>query len=153
VTQAAQLLDEYKMVRFNRDSGNLAVVSQGRVAAHYYIQAESVATFNEMLERTGSVDDAFLMRVICSATEFRNMRFGEWKAFKTADLDRCLDLNEVNTSTQRITSVEGNRQGVVSIRRGHAHRAATKNGGVVVVFVLVVVVGVVVASLTWLPPA
>jgi activating signal cointegrator complex subunit 3 len=86
VTQAAQLLDEYKMVRFNRDSGNLAVVSQGRVAAHYYIQAESVATFNEMLERTGSVNDAFLLRVICAATEFRNMKVRQEELSELASL-------------------------------------------------------------------
>jgi replicative superfamily II helicase len=50
------------------------VVNNGRVAAHFYIQAESVATFNEMFEQSEYLSDADLFRIICSATEFRNMK-------------------------------------------------------------------------------
>ena len=50
VTEAAKLLDSNKMLRLHLQSGNLSVADSGRVAAHFYIQAESVATFNDMLE-------------------------------------------------------------------------------------------------------
>ena len=35
---AARVLDERKMVRYNPDSGNLAVTNLGRVASHFYIR-------------------------------------------------------------------------------------------------------------------
>lgn len=74
VTDAAKLLDSNKMLRLDLQSGNLGVAESGRVAAHFYIQAESVATFNEMLARTEEPTDGDLCRVICSATEFCNMK-------------------------------------------------------------------------------
>jgi activating signal cointegrator complex subunit 3 len=75
VTEAAKLLDLNKMVRFDaNNSGNLSVADRGRVAANYYIQAESIASFNELLGRTPSPSDADLCRVICAATEFANMK-------------------------------------------------------------------------------
>lgn len=82
VQQAAKLLDETKMLRYHLDSGNLAVTDLGRVAAHFYIQAASVAIFNEKLGYTESPSDADLCNLICCATEFENVRirqeeFGE----------------------------------------------------------------------------
>ena len=46
--EAAKLLDERKMVRYNPDSGNLAVTSLGRVASHFYIrnQVSSIHFFH-----------------------------------------------------------------------------------------------------------
>jgi activating signal cointegrator complex subunit 3 len=75
VTEAAKLLDSNKMLRFDANkSGNLSVADRGRVAANYYIQAESIASFNEMFAMTASPSDADLCRVICAATEFANMK-------------------------------------------------------------------------------
>ena len=75
VIEAAKLLDERKMVRYNPDSGNLAVCNLGRVASHFYIRNQSVATFNEMLEkRRASPTDADLLHVMCCADEFENVR-------------------------------------------------------------------------------
>jgi activating signal cointegrator complex subunit 3 len=74
VADAAKLLHDYKMIRYSVETGNLGVADSGRVAAHFYIQAESVATFNEMLALREHVSDADLCRVICSATEFQNMK-------------------------------------------------------------------------------
>lgn len=74
VTQAAKLLDSNKMIRFDPRSGNLGVVDTGRVAAHFYIQAESVATFNDMFARTLVPTDKDLCRVLCAATEFQSMK-------------------------------------------------------------------------------
>lgn len=73
--EAAKLLDERQMVRYNPDSGNLAVCNLGRVASHFYIRNQSIATFNEMLEkRRASPRDADLLHVMCCADEFENVR-------------------------------------------------------------------------------
>lgn len=74
VKQAAKQLDESKMIRANLESGNLSAVSNGRVAAHFYIQEASIATFNERLEGSRASTDADLTRTICSATEFQNLK-------------------------------------------------------------------------------
>ena len=75
VIEAAKLLDQRKMVRYSPASGNLAVCNLGRVASHFYIRNQSVATFNEMLEkRRASPTDADLLHVMCCADEFENVR-------------------------------------------------------------------------------
>jgi len=74
VTEAAKLLDSNKMLRLDGPTGNLGVADSGRIAAHFYIQAESVATFNETLDRIVTPSDSDLCRLICSATEFCNMK-------------------------------------------------------------------------------
>ena len=68
--EAAKLLDDRKMARYNPDSGNLAVTSLGRVASHFYIRNQNVATFNKMMEKGGaSPTDADLLHVMCCAGE------------------------------------------------------------------------------------
>jgi activating signal cointegrator complex subunit 3 len=74
VQNAAKLLDERRMLRYDPKSGNLAVTDHGRVASHFYIQNESVATFNELLARIPHASDADLMHVICNACEFVNVK-------------------------------------------------------------------------------
>mmetsp|Transcript_15719 Transcript_15719/g.29656 ORF Transcript_15719/g.29656 Transcript_15719/m.29656 type:complete len:2127 (-) Transcript_15719:145-6525(-) len=74
VKDAAKLLDNYKMIRYDPESGNLAVTDLGRVASHFYIQSESIARFNELLEHRISPSDTDLMDVICHASEFENVR-------------------------------------------------------------------------------
>lgn len=49
INQAAKTLDEFRMVRFDPRSGNLAVTDMGRNCSHYYIRHESVSVFNEQL--------------------------------------------------------------------------------------------------------
>lgn len=72
--EAAKLLDERKMARFNPDSGNLAVTNLGRVASHFYIRNQSVATFNEMMEKKRvSPTDADLLHIMCCAGEFLDL--------------------------------------------------------------------------------
>ena len=74
IRDAAKLLDERRMIRYDPGSGNLAVTDLGRVASHFYIQNESVSTFNHMLERSPFPDDSTLLHVICSACEFENVK-------------------------------------------------------------------------------
>ena len=74
VQDAAKLLDERRMLRYHRESGNLAITDLGRVASHFYIQNESVLTFNSELEQEKVRTDADLLSLICSACEFENVR-------------------------------------------------------------------------------
>ncbi|KAL7563665.1 hypothetical protein ACA910_013398 [Epithemia clementina (nom. ined.)] len=50
ITEAAKQLEQNQMIRYHADSGNLSMTHKGKVAAHYYIQTESIATFNDMLK-------------------------------------------------------------------------------------------------------
>ena len=74
VQQAVTLLAQNKMMNFHPGSGNLSMTDLGRVAAHFYVQAESVKTFNDMMELNPSPSDSDLCRIIASATEFTNLR-------------------------------------------------------------------------------
>jgi activating signal cointegrator complex subunit 3 len=74
VVDAAKTLDRSKMINFHPETGQFSVAERGRVAAHFYIQAESIASFDELLDLGPSPSDASLLRVVCAATEFTNMR-------------------------------------------------------------------------------
>jgi activating signal cointegrator complex subunit 3 len=74
IMEAAKVLERNKMMRYHHESGNLGVVDIGRVAAHFYIQAESVSRFNEKLMRDPSPSDESLCHLICCASEFENVR-------------------------------------------------------------------------------
>ena len=64
VIEAAKALDSCQMVRYDRSSGNLSATENGRIAAHFYIQSESISTFNEMLQFRTHPDDADLLRPV-----------------------------------------------------------------------------------------
>jgi activating signal cointegrator complex subunit 3 len=74
VKGAAKMLDELRMITYDVDSGNVANTDMGRVASYYYIQTESVATFNEMLDRKPFPSEADLIHVVCCAKEFENVK-------------------------------------------------------------------------------
>jgi activating signal cointegrator complex subunit 3 len=74
VTEAAKLLEANKMISFHAMSGNLSVKDKGHVAAHYYIQAESIEVFNERFSRSMVPTDSDLCRTICLANEFNNLK-------------------------------------------------------------------------------
>lgn len=84
VTNASTRLGTNGMIKYDRGSGNLSAMNQGRVAAHFYIQAESVEIFNEMLR--SSMTDARVLRVIASATEFQNMKVRQEELDELAEL-------------------------------------------------------------------
>lgn len=74
VKDAAKVLDSYKMIRYDVASGNLAVTDLGRVASQFYIRAESVSRFNEMLQRNVSPTPSDLVGILCNAHEFENVK-------------------------------------------------------------------------------
>jgi activating signal cointegrator complex subunit 3 len=70
--EAAQILDNNRMVRFDRRTGNLATCDLGRVASHYYIRCESINIYNEMLRE--QMTEAEIFHVIAHSKEFDNIR-------------------------------------------------------------------------------
>lgn len=90
VTQAAKDLDSNMMVRANNEAGNLGAVDKGRVAAHYYIQSETIQTFNEELR--GELNDVKLCRLICSAQEFQGLKIRPDEMEELQSLSRSCPL-------------------------------------------------------------
>jgi len=86
ITEAAQLLSSNEMIRHNIENGNLSVCQKGKVAAHFYVQAESIETFNEMMREKQVYGDGFLIKLVCSATEFRNMKVRQEELSELASL-------------------------------------------------------------------
>lgn len=74
VRDAAAYLSTNRMINFDPQSGNLGMTTLGRVAAHFYIQAESVMTFNDSMTVKPLPTDADLLMLVVSATEFENVR-------------------------------------------------------------------------------
>lgn len=121
INTAALFLDKNRMLRYHIESGNLGVVDMGRVAAHFYIQAESVSTFNEKLENDPSPSDQKLAHVICCAAEFENVRIRQEELSEIGDIiekacpleviqpvhepsDKCLVLMQAFISRHNIRS-------------------------------------------------
>mmetsp|Transcript_20166 Transcript_20166/g.43517 ORF Transcript_20166/g.43517 Transcript_20166/m.43517 type:complete len:2151 (-) Transcript_20166:75-6527(-) len=86
ITEAAQLLVGNEMIRYNVNTGNLSVAQKGKVAAHFYVQAESIETFNEMMRDREQYTDGFLIKLVCSATEFRGMKVRQEELSELATL-------------------------------------------------------------------
>ncbi|KAG7363458.1 DEAD/DEAH box helicase domain protein [Nitzschia inconspicua] len=105
VREAATTLSHEMMVSFDPRSGNLSMTTLGRVAAHFYIQAESVATFNETMHLKPLPTDSDLMRMVCSANEFENLRVRQEEQSELDDLQAKCPLplegpvNDASTKT------------------------------------------------------
>ncbi|OQR84785.1 hypothetical protein ACHHYP_12807 [Achlya hypogyna] len=70
--QAAETLEACRMIRFDQSRGEFALTNLGRVASHYYITHGTIETFNDLLAR--DMDDATVLNVICSSTEFEQVK-------------------------------------------------------------------------------
>ena len=74
IVAAAKHLAATGMIAYGPDSGNLAAKEMGRTAAHFYVQSESVATFNEQIGTKLVLSDSDLVYTVASAMEFQNMK-------------------------------------------------------------------------------
>eukprot|EP01027_Heterolobosea_sp_BB2_P026939 GEZU01042062.1.p1 GENE.GEZU01042062.1~~GEZU01042062.1.p1 ORF type:complete len:2174 (-),score=564.16 GEZU01042062.1:67-6525(-) len=72
VVNAAKKLDECKMIRFNEKAGTLAVTDLGRVASHYYIEHQTIMTYNEGLDR--NMSESEILKLIAMSHEFENVK-------------------------------------------------------------------------------
>ena len=68
---AALRLDRDGLVAYDRRSGALRATALGRVAAHYYVSSQSMATYNEHLKP--NLSDVELFRLFSFSGEFRHV--------------------------------------------------------------------------------
>ena len=87
IKEAAVQLDANRMLRYDPRSGNLAATELGRVASHFYLRHESIEAFNDKLKPAlvPHIDDAGALSILCSATEFEELRV---RPEELAELDR-----------------------------------------------------------------
>lgn len=87
IHEAAKVLDDARMIRYDAKSGTLAATDLGRVASHFYLQHESIEVFNEKLgldTAAGAASSArgvshdmsekAMLELVCSAQEFEQVR-------------------------------------------------------------------------------
>ncbi|PBJ73680.1 ATP-dependent RNA helicase [Trypanosoma cruzi cruzi] len=79
VSKVAEELANAGMIRYNPQTGAVDTTELGRIASHYYISHESIATFNQKMRRPDetwidSLDIGSAMNVIASASEFSQLR-------------------------------------------------------------------------------
>lgn len=72
---AAMLLDKHNMIRYDKKTGNFQVTELGRIASHYYITHDSVATYNQLLKPT--LSEIELFRVFSLSSEFKHIAVRE----------------------------------------------------------------------------
>lgn len=69
VHSAAILLEKCGLIKYERSSGKLQSTELGRIASHYYVTYDSMATYNRHLKPTMSTLDLF--RVFALSNEFK----------------------------------------------------------------------------------
>ena len=69
VHSAAVVLDRHNLIKYDRKTGGFQVTDLGRVASHYYVSHDSMATYNDLLKPT--LGDVELFRVFSASHEFR----------------------------------------------------------------------------------
>lgn len=72
IKTAAEKLDQCRMIRYDKRSGNLAVTDLGRIASHYYIKHDTIDNFNAML--FPHLSQAEALNVLCSSSEFKQLK-------------------------------------------------------------------------------
>lgn len=90
---AARTLDKARMLRFDEAHATLHCTDAGRVASHFYIQHESVETFNELLAQPTAPEltDTRLFALVSRASEFEQIRIRdeETKELDTLEEEAC----------------------------------------------------------------
>ena len=69
VHTAANILDKHGLIKYDKKSGVFQITQIGRVASHYYIKYQSMATYNELLKPTMGIIDLF--RLFSLSNEFK----------------------------------------------------------------------------------
>jgi len=72
---AACLLDKHNLIRYERKTGHFQVTELGRIASHFYITHETMATYNQLLKPT--LSEIELFRVFSLSNEFRQITVRE----------------------------------------------------------------------------
>ena len=75
VHTAACVLDKQNLVRYEKKTGNFHATELGRIASHYYLTHETIATYNQLLKPT--LSEIELFRVFSLSSEFKNINVRE----------------------------------------------------------------------------
>ena len=71
VHTAAVLLEKSHLVKYERSSGKFQSTELGRIASHYYVTYNSMATYNQHLRSSMSILELF--RVFALSNEFKHL--------------------------------------------------------------------------------
>jgi pre-mRNA-splicing helicase BRR2 len=69
IHSAAILLEKCNLVKYDRASGRFQSTELGRIASHYYVTYNSMATYNQHIKPTMSIIELF--RVFALSNEFK----------------------------------------------------------------------------------
>ncbi|KAH3788153.1 U5 small nuclear ribonucleoprotein 200 kDa helicase-like [Dreissena polymorpha] len=69
VHSAGMLLDKHNLIKYDKKSGAFQVTELGRIASHYYLTHETIATYNQLLKPT--LSEIELFRVFSLSSEFK----------------------------------------------------------------------------------
>lgn len=69
IHSAAVLLEKCNLIKYDRASGRFQSTELGRIASHYYVTYNSMATYNQHIKPTMSVIELF--RVFALSNEFK----------------------------------------------------------------------------------
>ncbi|KAJ8316877.1 hypothetical protein KUTeg_004781 [Tegillarca granosa] len=72
---AASILDKNNLVKYDKKTGALMVTELGRIASHYYLTHETMATYNQLLKPT--LSEIELFRVFSLSSEFKYINVRE----------------------------------------------------------------------------
>lgn len=75
VHTAALVLDKHNLIKYDKRSGGFQVTELGRIASHFYVSHETIATYNQLLKQT--LSEIELFRVFSLSGEFRNITVRE----------------------------------------------------------------------------
>jgi len=69
IHSAAVLLEKCNLIKYDRTSGRFQATELGRIASHYYVTYNSMATYNQHIKPTMSIIELF--RVFALSNEFK----------------------------------------------------------------------------------
>jgi len=81
---AASHLDKSNLIKYDKKSGAFQVTDLGRIASHYYITCETMATYNQLMKPTLSQIELF--RVFSLSSEFKYITVREEEKLELAKL-------------------------------------------------------------------
>ncbi|KAJ8602966.1 hypothetical protein CTAYLR_001574 [Chrysophaeum taylorii] len=81
---AAVELDKHNLVKYDKKTGAVQITALGRVAAHYYVSYESMATYNEHLKP--NLSDIELFRLFSFSGEFKYIHVRDEEKLELAKL-------------------------------------------------------------------
>lgn len=86
IEDACATLDRAQMLRYSKQADILSSTKLGRVASHYYIEHETIETFNECMKKNENMEQRHILAMVCQAHEFENVMIREEEMKELATL-------------------------------------------------------------------